>query len=172
MSDLIANHRRACDGFSEIVSLASGRWNAPSPCTDWDARGVLEHVIGFHDQLLLKPLDAKPERPKDDPQQRWLVTVQAIFDALAKPEALEDNRASPVGVLTTDVLVHTWDLATAVGVEVELEPDLCQIGYARAVENQDRLAASDMFGPPVAVAEDADVQSKLLGIFGRDPRRR
>lgn len=166
---MVGQHRRACDGFARAVSAASGHWDAPSPCTDWDARAVVEHVIGFHDVLLLKPLDAKPTRPKDDPPARWAVTVEALFSALARPQALDPQRESLLGVLTTDVLIHTWDVSKAIGIDVVLDAELCQIGFERARENQDRLAASDMFGPPVAVAADAGIQDRLLGVFGRDP---
>jgi len=43
---------------------------------------VLEHVIGFHDVLLLRPLGLKPDRPRDDPQLRWELTYQALEKAL------------------------------------------------------------------------------------------
>jgi uncharacterized protein (TIGR03086 family) len=170
MVEPVAQHRRACDGFSEVVDSVSGRWDAPSPCSEWDARGVLEHVIGFHDVLLLVPLGAKPERLKDDPVARWLVTVEALSSALASPAALEDRQTSLVGVLATDVLIHTWDLAKAIDTDVTLDPELCEIGFERASANRERLASSGMFGPPVAVPDDATTQDKLLGIFGRDPR--
>jgi uncharacterized protein (TIGR03086 family) len=128
----------------------------------------LEHVIGFHDVLVLRPLDAKPTRPKDDPAARWSVTVEALFSALASPEVVDPKRESLLGVLTTEVLVHTWDLSRAVGIDVMLDGELCDIGLERAEANLERLAASDIFGPPVAVAGDASVQDKLLGLFGRD----
>jgi hypothetical protein len=47
---------------------------------------------------------------KDDPVARWGVTVDAPFAVLALPEVLDPQRGSLLGVLTTDVLVHTWDL--------------------------------------------------------------
>ena len=91
MSEVVDHHRRACDGFTRAVAAASGRWDAPSPCSDWDARGVLEHVIGFHDVLLLTPLEAKPTRPKEDPIARWSLTVDALFAALESPEVASDQ---------------------------------------------------------------------------------
>jgi uncharacterized protein (TIGR03086 family) len=169
MDDLVEQHRRACDGFTRAVDAAAGQWSAPSPCSDWDARGVLEHVIGFQDKMLLEPLDAKPSRPKDDPVARWDVTVDALFTALSKSDALDEKTAGMLGVLTTDVLVHTWDLSKATGHDVELDPELCDIGYERAQQNLDKFAMSDMFGSPVSVPDDASIQDKLLGVFGRDP---
>jgi hypothetical protein len=64
MTDVLLDHRRACDGFTEIVAGAGGRWDRQSPCTEWDARGVLEHVIGFHDALLLVPWRRNRRGPK------------------------------------------------------------------------------------------------------------
>jgi uncharacterized protein (TIGR03086 family) len=169
VSEVVEHHRRACDGFARAVGAASGCWDAPSPCSEWNARGVLEHVIGFHDVLLLKPLDAKPVRPKDDPIARWSLTVDAVFSALASPGVLDEPRTSLLGVLTTEVLIHTWDLSKATGGEVDLDGDLCEVGLERAEANRDKLAASDLFGPPIAVAKDASVHDRLLGVFGRDP---
>ncbi len=169
MVGVLADHRQACDGFSATVCSASGQWDAPTPCTEWDARGVVEHVIGFHDVLVLRPLDAKPQRPKDDPVARWALTVDALFDALSRPGVLDGQRVSLVGVLTTDVLVHTWDLDRAIGLATSLDPRLCQIGLERALANREMFAESDMFGPRVAIPEDATVQDRLLGEFGRDP---
>jgi uncharacterized protein (TIGR03086 family) len=169
-AQVVDDHRLACEGFGAAVRSAAGRWTAPSPCTEWDARGVLEHVIGFHDVLLLRPLEAKPSRPKDDPERRWALTVEAIFEALARPGVLDEQRLALLGVLSTDVVVHTWDLAKATGADVVLDERLCRIGLERASANKERLEASGMFGPPVAVAEDALVADRLVGALGRDPR--
>ena len=169
MTDVVADHRIACDGFSAALLAAGGRWDAPSPCTEWDARGVAEHVIGFHDVLLLRPLEAKPTRPRDDPVARWAVTVDALFAALARPGVLEAQRTGLIAVLTTDVLVHSWDIGRAVGVDVVLDERLCRIGLDRAVDNRDKFEGSDMFGAPIPVPDGASVQNRLLGFFGRDP---
>jgi len=168
MTDAIADHRRACDGFAAIVRLVGDRWGSASPCTEWDARGVLEHVIGFHDVLLLRPMEAKPSRPRDDPEARWTATVEALFGALDR-SPLDDKRRSLLGYLSTDVLVHTWDLAKAVGAEVTLDGELCRIGLERALAHASQFEGSDMFAPAVEMADDADVQDRLVAFFGRDP---
>ena len=130
---------------------------------------MVEHVIGFHDVLVLRPLRAKPTRPTDDPQVRWAVTVEALFAALAVPEAIDPERVSLLEVLSTDVVVHTWDLARAVGVDVTLDEELCQRGRIRASAHQKELEASGMFGPAVVVAGQASAQDRMLALYGRDP---
>jgi uncharacterized protein (TIGR03086 family) len=168
MRDNVEDHRRARATFTQVVGRAQAvnGWDRQSPCPEWDARGVLEHVIGFHDQLILRPLDAKPPRPKDDPVARWKVTDEALAAALTRPEVKKDL----IGVLATEVLVHAWDLASAVGEDVALDPELCQVGVERAEANRDKFEASDMFGPFVPVPADASAQDRLLGLFGRDPK--
>ena len=176
--ETVTNHERACDAFAEVAAQVQS-WDAPSPCTEWDARGVVEHVIGFHEVLVLRPLGVKADRPKEDPVARWKATQAAIIEAISKPGALDEevdmgggNKAGLrglVGTLSTDVLVHSWDLAKAGGVEPKLDTELCTIGYERAEQNREMFAKSDMFGDEVKVPDDADVCSKLLGIMGRDP---
>jgi uncharacterized protein (TIGR03086 family) len=165
----VDNHRRACAGFTDVVGAAAGTWEAPSPCAEWNARGVLEHVIGFHDVLVLRPLGAKPTRPKDDPAARWALTVEALFSALGSVEAVTPERVSLLEALTTEVLVHTWDIAKAVGFDVTLDEELCARGRIGALVNRDKLEASGIFGPPVSVPEHASAQDRLLGLLGRDP---
>ena len=170
MHDVVLDHRQACSGFTAVVDAAPGRWSSPSPCAGWDARGVLEHVIGFHDVLLLRPLGAKPARPKDEPVKRWALTADALFAALDRPGALADGRGQLMGALTTEVLVHTWDLARAIGMEVVLDQRLCRVGLDRATANRDKLESSGTFGPPVSVSGVAPIADQLLGLFGRDPQ--
>jgi uncharacterized protein (TIGR03086 family) len=176
--DVIDRHLRACDGFSFAVGNGTGRWDWPSPCTEWDARGVVEHVIGFHDVLLLRPLGAKPDRPKDDPMARWAVTVPAIASVLlganddlkvTVPDGPDMELARLVPMLTTDVLTHTWDLAKAVGAPVLADPDLCVDAYNVARRNIFSLQKSERFAPSVSVPEDADPVTKLVALLGRDP---
>ena len=119
------------------------------------------------------------QRPRDDPQARWLATEAAIFSALAQEGALDKvvdvpgmgqspvNRLLPT--LTTDVLIHTWDLARAVGADDALDPELCRLAYERALPFDEVLRSSGMFGAKVAVPAGADQQTKLVAFFGRDP---
>jgi uncharacterized protein (TIGR03086 family) len=170
MVDGIAErHLAVCRRFGEAVAAAENKWDRRSPCDEWDARAVLEHVIGFHDVLLLRPLGLKPDRPRDDPQMRWQLTYESLVKALESGEVtrLEAYRLMPN--LTRDVLVHTWDLARAIGADDRLDPDWCELFYAALPTDSAALIASGMFGSPVAVNNEIDVQAKLLARLGRNP---
>ena len=178
-------HLAVCRRFGESVRAANGKWDRRSPCDAWDARGVLEHVIGFHDVLLLRPLGLKPDRPRDDPQIRWELTfaalqqafepAQRLFERVVDVPQLHDNPATRLDAraimpnLTRDVLIHTWDLARAVGADDRLDARHCEQCYAELPTDPDALSISGMFDAPVAVGDQTDVQSKLLARLGRNP---
>jgi uncharacterized protein (TIGR03086 family) len=177
-------HLLACARFTVAVKAAEGKWESPSPCEGWDARGVVEHVIGFHDVLLLRPLGAKPERPRGDPQRRWELTVDALTTLLARPGLLDgpiqlpDDGTGPaktlkvkplLGALSQDVLVHSWDLARAVSADDRLDPELCAHFVGRLPEDPDALSASGMFASPTSPLNGADPQAVLLSRLGRTP---
>jgi uncharacterized protein (TIGR03086 family) len=178
-------HLAVCQRFGESVRAANGKWKRRSPCDAWDARGVLEHVIGFHDVLLLRPLGLKPDRPRDDPRIRWELTYAALeqafepgrrlFERAVDIPELQGNPATRLDArammpnLTRDVLVHTWDLARAVGADDRLDPEWCEHFYVALPTDIATLSVSGMFDAPVAVGHQTDLQSKLLARLGRNP---
>ena len=179
MSDLIGRHRRACAGFSRVAAVVGpDQWDVPTPCTEWDASALVEHVIGFHDFLLLRPLGVRANRPRTDPAARWEATAAALFGALDSDGVLDRATELPGGgqstprtmlaALTTDVLVHTWDLARAVDHPPALDADLCAaaLDAARAAGVSRSTA---MIGPEVPVSTDADITTQLVAFYGRDP---
>jgi uncharacterized protein (TIGR03086 family) len=176
---LVVRHRVACDAFSAVADrVPPALWAAATPCTDWDARALVEHVIGFHEFLLLRPLGVRANRPREGPASRWRATADALFDCLATDGALDQPTELPggghssgrqmLGALTTDVLVHTWDLARATGLEPRLDPDLCAAAYEAARASGLRRG-DGMIGPEVAVEPDADVETRLVALYGRNP---
>jgi uncharacterized protein (TIGR03086 family) len=176
---LIAAHRTACVGFSAVAEgYSDEQWRAPTPCTEWDARALVEHVIGFHEFLLLRPLGVRVNRPRNDPARRWQATADALFACLDQPDALDRATELPGGghssarqmlrALTTDVLLHSWDLSRAAGFEFRLDPELCTAAFAAATSVG--LRRDDgMVGPEVAVPHDADIETRLVAFYGRDP---
>ena len=184
VGEIASRHSRVCERFGQAVLDARDRWDLPSPCTDWDARGVVEHVIGFHDVLLLRPMGAKPDRPRGDPAVRWSITwdalrsllnTQGLFDGPVDVPAVGNNPptrievAPLVSLLSQDVLIHTWDLARAVAADDWLDRDLCAFYLSRLPDDSTSQVKSGMFASPVRLAEGADPQSALLARLGRDP---
>ena len=168
MPALLTEYRAACDAFAVSLRAIGECWEAPTPAKEGNAGDVADHVFGTHDSLLLRPLDVRPARTSAQRAEHWDTVVAALFPALDRPGALE-GRELLVGVLATDVLVHSWDLGRAAGVAVSLDPELCRSGYERALANRAVLEESGAIERHNAVDAAAPIQARLLGLFGRNP---
>ena len=69
--------------------------------------------------------------------------------------------------MTTDALIHSWDLARGIGTEETLDPQLVVLVYERTLPVAEGLQETGLFAPPVPVPDDAPLQAKLLALFGR-----
>ena len=177
--DVVAEHARACQGFSTVVrQVPEDGWTTPTPCSEWDARALVEHVIGFHEFLLLRLVGVRAERPREGTAARWLATAVAIDAALRHPRLREeaayfdgDTRRplDVLGAITADVAIHTWDLARSVGAPDRLDRDLCSAALGAAQATAAAADRSDLFAPPVPIRSDASPQDRLLALRGRDP---
>jgi uncharacterized protein (TIGR03086 family) len=172
-------HRVALAGFTAVVrQVPADAWQVPTPCREWDAEALVEHVIGFHQFLLLAPLGVRAHRPRAGSLARWLASERAIRSVLDDPDALDRptsyfdgatrRPAEILPALADDTLVHTWDLARAVGLPDRLDADACGRAYARRRATD--VVGDGLYAPPVVVSATEPVQERLLGLVGRDPR--
>jgi uncharacterized protein (TIGR03086 family) len=180
MDALAARHQRACDGFTRVTrAVTDDQWTAPTPCPEWDARALVEHVIGFHEFLLLRPLGVRANRPREGPADRWAATSEALFTTLAANDGVLDRATALPGggestprtmlaALTTDVLVHTWDLARATNVDEPLDEELCADAY-EAVRATGLARDGQMIGPEVPAGDEVAPSTRLAAFYGRDP---
>ena len=74
------------------------------------------------------------------------------------------------GMVIGDLLVHSWDLAQALGLDGTLPAEAAEatlMGLQRMPEPM--LRGENMFGPAIEMPDDASTQDKLLGFVGRQP---
>lgn len=107
-----------------------------------------------------------------------LLSRPGLFDGPVDVPAVGKNAATQLeagpllAALAQDVLVHTWDLARAVGADDRLDEDLCAHFLQGLPHDPEALAGSGMFGSPIGTSSDADAQTRLLARLGRDPNWR
>lgn len=65
---------------------------------------------------------------------------------------------------------RAYDIAKYIGADTKLDPALVQGMWDEFSPQIENWRAMGVFGPEVPVPEDADLQSRLLGMAGRDPR--
>ena len=167
--DVSANHHRACERFSAIVAQGEGRWANSSPCPEWDARSVVEHLVENYNNLLLRPTGAEPVGPSDDPIARWAAAVDASTGATDPAALPEFDLDGLLSALTGEVLIHSWDLAKALGVDPHLDAELCAATYGNMHAHEDKVRASGLFHAGVSVPTNADPVTQLIAFAGRDP---
>ncbi len=186
MTELIALFQRAAEGFGgHVHAIAAGQWHDPTPCTDWDVRVLVNHVTV--EQLWVPPLvDGSTvaeignrldgDQLGEDPVGTWDAAVRTSLAAFGAPDALDGTVSLSSGdkataeycwEMTTDALIHSWDLARGIGADEALDPELVELVYERTLPVAEHLQETGLFAPPVPVPDDAPLQTKLLAIFGR-----
>jgi uncharacterized protein (TIGR03086 family) len=70
---------------------------------------------------------------------------------------------------TTDVFLHTWDLARATGQDDRLDAAFCAELLAGMEQMEEVIRSSGQYGARVPIPDTSDPQTRLLGFIGRDP---
>jgi uncharacterized protein (TIGR03086 family) len=184
MSDAADEHRRVAGAFTVTVEgVAPEGWDLPAPVDGWVARDVVGHLVRWFPAFLEGSVGITlPDGPPvaDDPAGAWRTqtdAVQALLDDPATADREHDFphiSRMPLGqaidmIYTGDVFLHRWDLARATGQDETLDPDKCAAMLEGMLPMDDALRQSGQYGPRVEVADDADVQTKLLAFIGRTP---
>lgn len=183
---LIEQYGHALDEFDRRVELVGdGQWSDPTPCTDWDVRALVSHVVDESrwapyllsggtvadagDRFTGDPLGA-------DPKAAWRTASAAAREAFAADGALDQSVSVSAGEMsardylwemTVDATVHAWDLARGIGADDRLDHELVRRIHAEREKHPAALAATGLFAPPVQVATAADLQARMLGLMGR-----
>ena len=66
-----------------------------------------------------------------------------------------------------DVLVHTWDLARAAGLDERLDPDEVHRAFQAALPMDAMLRSPGVCGPRIDPPAGADEQTRFLAFLGR-----
>jgi uncharacterized protein (TIGR03086 family) len=185
-----ALHAQAMTAFDAVVrQVQPDQWGLPSPCEGWDVRTLVNHVLG--EVRWTAPLLAgqsiadvgdrlEGDLLGDDPLGSWDAGRHEAEEATVDPR-IDERLAhlsfgdTPVtdylNQLTADYLVHSWDLAVAIGADDRLDPELVDaVGSWFGAHAADYRAAGAV-AAPVRVAETDDPQRRLLSQFGRDPQQ-
>lgn len=182
MNDIADRYRRIAAGFTaRVEAVPADAWENPAPCDGWVARDVVQHLVEWV-PAFLSPADVDlPALPSvdDDPAAAWRAldaALRALLEDAATAAREFDSRPGRHSVataidqfVTSDVLVHTWDLARATGLDERLDPDEVQRLYEGMLPIDEMLRQSGHYGPRVHVADDADTQTKLIAFTGRQP---
>jgi len=174
--------------ISVVTTVQDTQLAVPTPCPDASVGDLIDHVGVFAVRFTAaaRKESSRPPVPPPRPsganleagwRDRISRDLMALADAWHDPQAWEGNSdaggrempAEVVGLVALDeLIVHGWDIAVAGGQPYDApsaELDVA-LGF---VASFDAPRDGTLFGPIVAVDDDAPPLDRLLGMTGRDP---
>ncbi|WP_046499907.1 TIGR03086 family metal-binding protein [Streptomyces odonnellii] len=195
MSDIAHRYLLLSAQFlTRVEATPANRWDAASPCEGWTARDVVAHVINGH-RGILAVVDGRPpaaadgvgissmaDAPRVEPGADLAIAFKRCRDDMYAMLSDPDRAATrlpggPLGPVpveqaadilgSLELLVHTWDLARAVGGDETLDPALVARTHQALLPHYEGLRATGAFHPSVPAPHDADPQTAFLSFVGR-----
>jgi uncharacterized protein (TIGR03086 family) len=187
--DAFEQFNRAGDWVHSVLAhVKPEQWSAQTN-TDWDVKGVANHIVlGLHlaDEWAhgrLQPMDdAAPLRQRDwvggDPLSAYDRMLAQFRQTISAPDFPTRPvklpylpRPIPGAAFLNQRLVemaaHGWDIASSTGQDARIHTDICQTIHDDLKPMEQMLRGSGSFGGQVDVAEDADIQTRMLALLGR-----
>ena len=176
--DLLALHRAAIGVAQDVIDgVTSDQFDLPTPCSEWNVRQLLTHLIGGN----LRTSGHPPEPDVDivglDPAARYATASAMAIEAFEAPGGLVRDYQLSMGRVPgpqairnriSDQLAHAWDLARATGQPTDRDPEL----YEAALElSRQRFAATPgptgLFADEQAPQAEAGASDRFVAFLGR-----
>jgi uncharacterized protein (TIGR03086 family) len=189
MGEIAERYQRRAGQFEQkVAAVQPDQWGNQSPCAQWSARDVVDHVVMMHGVMIM-PVGRTLEAA-DDPLTAFQQARAAVEAVLADPALSAQPCKTPTGQMTVedqidqvvsdDLVLHGWDLARATGQDETMDPVDVERLWASTTgvpaDVMEKYRTPDAFGPgievfgaEIPVPEDAPLQDRLLGYIGRQP---
>jgi uncharacterized protein (TIGR03086 family) len=178
--DPLIAHQRAQDAFAGVLANVSpDQFGAPTPCSEWKIHDLIEHVIGGNEHVA--PWAGSPEEPPARPDNivaAHRAAAAAAHEVFARPDGMSTTFKLPfgeipgqvfIGMRTSDVLTHTWDLAAATRQSTDLDPELAteQLAAVRAFVGPQFRGPGKPFGDEQPCSSERPAADQLAAFLGR-----
>jgi uncharacterized protein (TIGR03086 family) len=173
-----------------VAGVKPEQADLPTPCRSWNVRQLVEHLIHDLEQFTKTASGGRADwsSPAAEVEESWVQAYQSRADALTAawgpaeltgttelPGLGEVPARTPLDMQVAELAVHAWDLATATGQSMDLDPEVAEVGLALMRANlapqfRGTEAEGKSFGPEVDPGPDAGPYERLVAFAGRDPR--
>ena len=178
----------ANDEFARRLRLVGpDDWRRPTPCSEWDVRALVNHVVGANVRYQLLLHGAPTEQVEatrtvdhlgDDALASFVATADRVVACFQEDGALECIAHHATGVRTgrellsmriLDAAIHAWDLARAIGADETLDNDVVAflLAYTADLDLGPQQRAFAL--PDADIPRNASPQDQLLHRLGRHP---
>jgi uncharacterized protein (TIGR03086 family) len=171
-----------------IRGIEPGQLGAPTPCTEFDVRGLLNHLLFWgpslegaaRKQSVPPPAAAESDVDfPDDWQPRMIAHLEKLSASWSEPAAWQGttHMGGPTempsslvgGMVIGEIVVHACDLARATGQNPEWDEQVLQYVHKEVEAGAQQGRDMGVYGPEVPVPADAPTLHRILGLTGRDP---
>lgn len=168
---------------ARVVALVTDeQLEQPTPCVAWSVRELLEHLAALTARFaaIARRDGSAGESPASGLPEGWRTMLadglEELTVAWRSPQAWEgEDEAGGVtmpraalGVVALDeVVLHGWDLATAIGAPYAVASD--DVAACLPFAEQFAGMSEGPFGAPLPGAAEASGLDRLLMFSGRDP---
>jgi uncharacterized protein (TIGR03086 family) len=180
MDPLVA-HQRAQDAFATLLANVSpDQLGASTPCSEWTIRDLIEHVVAGNEYVgLWAESPTQPPARPDNILGAHRAAATAAQGVFAGPGGMATTFKPPfgevpgqifVGIRTTDVLTHAWDLAAATGQCTDIDPELAaeQLAAARAFVGAQFRGPGKPFAEEQPCSSERTPADQLAAFLGRN----
>lgn len=168
-----------------LMSCASpDTYTQPTPCSEWNVQALVNHMVNelawLPDLLAGKTIAEVGDKYDGDligqdaaaAWKQYLATANAAVAAVDPTTTVHLSYADVpashyIAEIGSDILIHSWDLGQAISCTIIFDPKLAQVVYDLVLPRAEEFKQSGLFGTPIAVSEDADIETKLLAFYGR-----
>ena len=188
MSELVALFRRSVEEFgTRVRAVGPDQWHLPTPCSEWDVHDLVNHLVN-EERWAVPLLEGRTMEEVGDrfdgdllgehPARAWEEAARGALAATEQGGVLERTVHVSFGdisgqeylsQLTTDHVIHAWDLARATGGDERLDPELVDFVRGYLMPQVEQWRQAGVFGAKVDPAPGADAQAELLALTGRSP---
>ncbi len=145
----------------------------PTPCAEWDVSALVDHLVATPARFLalMRGEDVDWSVAPPHLKQGWGPEFRNHADDLLHAwHELEGDPPIPAPWQVAELAVHTWDLATAIGLPVDqLDPEVAEtaLGFMRASLRPELRGQA--FGPEQSAPPDAGPYALVAAFAGRAP---
>jgi uncharacterized protein (TIGR03086 family) len=186
--NLHAEMTSAADAAARTVaSVTADQFPQPTPCTEWDVHGLVNHLIlwtsyslearahggSVSEEMTDRDFAAEPgfaaayRAQLDRALAAWAdpkVWTQEL-NVMGSPTPAADIAALNIA----EMVLHGWDLAAATGQSYTVDPAAAAAALQAVEANAGLYRQYKGFAEPVTIAADASALDRALALSGRDP---
>ncbi|WP_328648042.1 TIGR03086 family metal-binding protein [Amycolatopsis sp. NBC_00348] len=184
MTALVDMLDEAAEGFGGLVrTVAPGQWRLPTPCPDFTALAVVEHVVEsltqYADLVNINRFDpdVTVKLADTDVFAAYRAAAVRTISVWSRDGVIAAEHPMPWGLmpgrdlfgyLVLEHVVHGWDLATTTRQHIPFSYELVRAVDAIARDHSEQVLRQPyMFAAQVQVPGDAPLLDRLIGFLGR-----